>query len=444
MVGEFVQKRLMIQTQILKSDLEFQEDLAVVKKILPRLQKLEFWQKHFVNHNYQFNPKRFDWAKVPLITKAEILKIGLEMRLEGAKKIVSQDALRFLLQSTSGTSRQTGPVLFLKNVDCLIDGENHDKGKRIMILYQGRAISLRDTLVLARLGKEKRRDLQSLVVNPFKFDPRMTEAIEEFQADTVVTFPSSIAYLTTTFPKTYTMLKNITHAFFAGDFLSSKQQVQVKSRISKAHLDLDYIMTEVDSIGLCCTFLESQYGSNAYHPFKNRIVELIDVDDHGRGEVVVTKMDPFELSLIRYRTGDVARAIEKRCKCGNQWTMFLDGRKNMDYIKHLGVLITRAEIEKVLKKFENEVEEWRGEVREVESRGLLLAELTLLIKPIHRMWRSKIDSHLKASMEDALFLTPKKTLGSLVKEKKFMPLKVKVVEDFPITSKKVLLRKIID
>jgi len=52
------------------------------------------------------------------------------------------------------------------------------------------------------------------------------------------------------------------------------------------------------------------------------------------------------------------------------------------------------------------------------------------------------DISLKIS--GGLFLTPSKTLSDLVADKKFMPLRMEIVDEFPDTQKKILLRKIED
>jgi len=420
-------------------------ELKKTRNFLAQASNLAFWQLHFANHRFRFEPKKFNWdywMHLPLITKEEILQIQLENRLQDAQKIVKREPLRFVLQSTSGTSKQTGPVLFLKNVDCLIDDESHDRWKRMLILYQGRAISLRDVIAAIRREYAERSVMDTLVVNPFRFTSNMIEAISEFNADSTVTFPASVSYVTSSFPESRKIFRPIKNVFLSGDFLSKKQDLLTRKKFRKVIIDIDYIMTEVDSIGTCCKFLRVRYGTNAYHPFRQRLVEIVNIDDRGYGEVVVTKMFPLELSFIRYRTGDVARAIRQSCACGAQWTLFLEGRQNMDHVKGLGVLIARTEIDRVIHTFGKEIEEWRGEVREVEKNGALLGELTLLLKPRKK---KMVQKHiLKSAISQKLFLTPRKTLATLVSEKKFMPLKIEFVGQFPVDAKNVLLKKVLN
>lgn len=438
----------MPQSLILVNNPKLDKSHARLKNFLTEASKLNFWRTHFKNKRFRLNLKKFSWdywQTIPFVTKKDFEKLGIKKRLLDAKIIITYKPGRFILQPTSGTSKQTGPLLFLKNVDCLVDGTSHNKGNRTLILYQGRSISLRDVIALLHESPRQKRIVESLSINPFQFDGRMISAVKDFNPDAIVTFPSSIGYLNSYHPKSPQMLSRVEHVWLSGDFFSLKQKTFTNSILKKAMIDIDYITTEVDTIGICCKYLRSQYGMNAYHPFKERLVELIDIDESGYGEVVVTKISPLELSYIRYKTGDIAKAVNKSCKCGNKWTIFLMGRKNMDHIKSLGVLITRAEIERVLKSFEDQIEEWSGEVREVQYRGAFIGELTLIIKTKSNLSVNNNSlAELKENISRRLFLTPKNTLAMLAKENKFKPLKIRIVDDFPPSSKKVLLKKVVN
>jgi hypothetical protein len=431
---------------ILKDNLELQNELKVLKIFLSEAIKLKFWRLHFKNQQFKLNLKNFDldyWKSLPLVTKADFLKIGLNNRLSDAQRSIRNNTGHFILQPTSGTSQLLEPTLFIKNVDNLVDGKSHNKGEGILILYQGCAISLRDVIAVISRSRKEKRNIQSLVVNPFRFEEKMIPPVNELNMDTIVTFPSCINHLASLYPSSKSFFSKIKTLFFSGDFLSPKQQTYINKKLPRAEIDIDYIMTEVDTIGICCPYLKKSSGINAYHPFSDRLVELINLDEYGRGDVVVSKIAPLSLSYIRYKTGDVGRAVYKKCKCGNKWTILLEGRSNMDYIKSHGVLITRTGIENILSQFSRSVEEWRGEVREIEHKDRLLGELTLLIKPLQKLNPGDIKT-LAKTLSRKLFLTPKKTLEELILEDKFMPLKIKIVQTFPITAKRILLRKVID
>ncbi len=433
----------MTNSLILKSAKELKENEKEIEKFLSSPNK-SFWLQHFKVKKYKLPKKKLIWEEfslVPFIDKSEILKLGLNLRLKDSVNIFKSNPRHFLLQSTSGTSKATAPVLFLKNVDEMIEGEGHRQGKKMLILYQARAIALRDTIAMINRNEGKNDNYQSLVINPFGFTASKIRAVKEFAADSIVTFPACITFLISQFPKSYSLFAQVKHVFLSGDFISTLQLSNSKQALSQknATIDIDYLTTEADAIGICCKYLRKKYGTNAYHPFKDRLVELIDIDSNGFGEVVVTKLKPIELSILRYKTGDIARGLNTKCNCGKEWTLFLEGRNNMDYIKSLGTLIARAEIERVIKTIP-QIVAWRGEVREVKSKKALLGELTLILQLQNHQ---NLDV-LSKKISNSLLLTPKKTLANLVEKKNFMPLKLKLVDKFPPSTKNVPLKKIIN
>lgn len=429
--------------QILKSESELRHSEKKFASFIHKASKLKFWKQHFKKHQFRVDLRKFNWQNwqsYPYVTKQDFLEIGLTKRLSDSEKIIRRKPKRFILQSTSGTSQMTKPVLFVKNVDWMVEGDFHGEGNRMLILYQPRAISLRDAIALINQSS-KNKIIQSLVVNPFRYDDRMTEAIAQFKPDSTITFPACLSFLVSIHKNSIKFLSGIKHVWLSGDFISQPQRNFIDKKMPGMKFDLDYITSEVDTIGMCCSYLSAKYGSNAYHPFKERLIELVNIDESGFGEIVITKTFPIELAFIRYKTGDLGRAVHEACFCGEGFTLFLEGRKNMDYIKQLGVLITRAEIERVLKKI-TKIKEWRGEVREVEVRKMLLGELTLelILKDLSLTGKDELEK-IRELISDQLYLTPNKTLADLVKEGKFMPLKIKIVSDFPLTSKKAPLRK---
>lgn len=431
---------------ILKTEPELKSWQIRLKKTLDLANKSAFWHSHFANRKFRYNPKKFSWEywrEIPTISKTDFLNLGLEKRLIDSNKV----APPLVLQQTSGTSKQTVPIVFLKKIGSVMDREIYNtKCTRTVFFYQGRAISLRNILADNTRGKQKNGTFaQCLAVNPFGANDKMLEAITQFDPDCAVTFPACVSYLSSYLPHSRHIFSSINYIWFSGDFLSQKQLAFIKKRYPKLTVSIDYLMTELDTVGIGCRALQTKYGTNAYHPYQDRFVELTDIDEDGYGEVTVTKTTPPGLSYIRYRTGDIARSERISCSCGSQWAFFLEGRKNLDYIKGLGVLITRFEIERTIKTFVNEIEEWRGEVREVKSGGIFVGELTLLIKPRGNI---NFDKHRLEKMKDeisnGLRLTPQKTLAKLAQEKKFMPLILHVINEFPASPKKVLLRKIVN
>ncbi len=435
---------------ILKSEAELKQALPSTGNTLAKMSLLAFWKAYFARHKYRFNKNKFDWEafqQIPFSSKKALAKLGVKKRLTDTEKILKENPFGVVLMSTSGTTTQGKPLLLVKSgrLDREGIGELLRINRRTLNLFQPRTLSLRVLCsFLGQNGHDVKRN-QILFVNPFRFKDEMAEAVCQMNAAFIMSFPASVTYLSSAFPKAKKIFSISKKIWFGGDFLAQKQAVSIADLYPHLEINQDYMMGELDLVGSGCKFIRKRHGLNIYHPSDNRIIELVNIDKEGVGELVVSKLDPFEMGYIRYKTGDLAKAVKETCLCGKGWMFSLVGRSNMDYIKTVGALVSRTEIEKALKNFDNLIEEWRGEVREVPYNGSFLGQLKLILKPYNSVNREKIDiNRLESSISTNILLTPKKTLAVLVKENRFMPLKIELVDRFPQTVKKVLLRKVLD
>ena len=133
-------------------------------------------------------------------------------------------------------------------------------------------------------------------------------------------------------------------------------------------------MTEVGGVGFECS---AQVGPHANE--SEFIVEVIDPEtgkliEEGRGEIVLTTLGRAAIPLIRYRSGDLADFVRKRCACGRTFAHLrggLIGRVD-DMMTIRGINVFPSAIENILRRFP-EVAEFQGIVtREMEMQVLLL------------------------------------------------------------------------
>lgn len=69
---------------------------------------------------------------------------------------------------------------------------------------------------------------------------------------------------------------------------------------------------------------------NGYHDFvEHSVVEILNPDHNGFGEMVATSLINYAMPLLRYRTGDMARLTGEGCACGRGLRLIggLEGRK---------------------------------------------------------------------------------------------------------------------
>ncbi len=133
-------------------------------------------------------------------------------------------------------------------------------------------------------------------------------------------------------------------------------------------------MTEVGGYGFECS---AQHGPHANE--SEFIVEVIDPQtaqpiEEGRGEIVLTTLGRAASPLIRYRSGDLADVVRKRCACGRTFAHLrggLLGRAD-DMLTIRGINVFPSAIENILRRFP-EVVEFQGVVaHQTHMQELLL------------------------------------------------------------------------
>lgn len=99
--------------------------------------------------------------------------------------------------------------------------------------------------------------------------------------------------------------------FAGGENISEETRAEVE-RIWRAPLFLNYGQTEsFGAIGIECA------ARNGYHRNDfNFFFETPDTDSEGEGELVYTTLTRTVMPLIRYRSTDVTRLVDKPCPCG--------------------------------------------------------------------------------------------------------------------------------
>ena len=421
-----------------------------LKQFLTEIKELDFWKSYSEHKNFIIDPEKFSleyWQSLPLSSKEDFIKMGLKERIRDAFKINTPDVIfNLILRATSGTIGSTNPVLFLNPV---INSSNvFDKMKedsvRVLTMQRSYMMGLRSALLNIIKCMRKKAAFETLIVNPGLGG--ISSALKEYSADMIVGLPQSFAKLAAEFYDRREIIKNVKKIKMNGDFLNKDHASLITdffSGVKDLDMGIDYAMTEFGKVGTWCKYLAKRYHGNAYHPGRFFLAEIVDADPDGYGEIIVTKIIPRELSLLRYCTGDIGKGIFETCECGAGVTLFLIGRKNFDYIKCAGALVVRKEIERAISIAAEDIEEWRGEVREHVRGREIVGELVLKLKfeSGHGGYNEMVS--IGDRISENLFLTPAETLKDLVDKKKFFPLKIELIKKFPDSPKKIMLRKII-
>lgn len=173
--------------------------------------------------------------------------------------------------------------------------------------------------------------------------------------------------------------------------------------------------TEVGPWGFECE--EAPVGGHAME--SEFIVESIDsatgepVADGELGELVVTNLGRWGSPLIRYRTGDQARLIRKRCACG-RWFARLEGGilgRSDDMLLVRGNNVFPSAVEGIVREF-REVAEFSMEAVWHGS----MADLNIAIEPVAGADANGLTDRVTRRFRDRLHFRPHVTLvkpGSL-------------------------------
>jgi phenylacetate-CoA ligase len=141
------------------------------------------------------------------------------------------------------------------------------------------------------------------------------------------------------------------------------------------------------------------------------ILEILDpktsepVGEGGRGEVVLTNLGRVCSPLIRYRTGDLAEATWKRCRCGRTYVLLrggLLGRAD-DMITVRGVNVFPSSIENILRRFP-EVVEFQGEV--IVEREMAELLLRLETPALEQMHLERLAEQVSGAIHNNIHLRP--------------------------------------
>lgn len=98
--------------------------------------------------------------------------------------------------------------------------------------------------------------------------------------------------------------------------------LKIKKHFPESFIANEYWSTEAN-IGITCP-----YGS--MHIDEDTIIpEVINADEHGVGDLLITNLFSYDAPLIRYQLGDKAKISDKKCPCGRQ-TRIIETIKGRD------------------------------------------------------------------------------------------------------------------
>lgn len=331
--------------------------------------------------------------------------------------ISPENADAYRIHMSSGTSRST-PILTIGRF-MPASSEKFAAVENLLLCCGSRTVRL-SNVVLAR---KSQGNCKVLALDFQDLSPKARHLVDDFLANCVSGLPSFVARVAVLIsPSTGLAVKTVD---LSGERLTALHASLIRDVFCDAKIQMSYIAAELGLIARSCKFTPFNY----YHPIDDVSVEVIDANELGIGDLLITKRLSPTISVERYRIGDVARFHNEPCACGAVITFELLGRSSNDYIKVAGALIRRDEFDRVAALFRHLFDDYRAEVEEVLVDGMLKGKITLRV---YRNGTSPTPALVDTLVHDfsrQVFLTPNQTLLDLVEKGLFLPLQVRFVRE---------------
>lgn len=162
--------------------------------------------------------------------------------------------------------------------------------------------------------------------------------------------------------------------FAAGDRMTDAYRSHVQD-VWKAPVILGYGSTEMGGgLGMECS------RRDGYHVDEfNFLLEILDPDAEGYGELVMTTLSRRTMPMIRYRVSDVTRFIDEPCPCGATIRRIARIKGRRDEMVVMGAGNMHPEIfEKVLHDVAGISSRWQVAVRQEGTRDILEFRMELV------------------------------------------------------------------
>jgi len=263
--------------------------------------------------------------------------------------------------------------------------------------------------------------------------PRLSSVLEEFAPDAIYGYSSFVMRVAEFINES--VRGSVTVLRISGERVGAELERSLAGAFPSARITQNYVSAEAGRISSApCGHLPM----NRYHPAKGVTIEILDRDESGVGELLVSKRAEGALPLDRYRIGDVGRVVAGSCACGAPDTFEVLGRSGYDYLKVAGAIIRRDEVERVVRLCAEYIKDYRVEASLATSEDKLKGCLELIVVPRDGE-RGNVGSHIAETFNRELMMTPTRTLGALVEEGLFLPLSIRFVEAFPAMAKDLKL-----
>ncbi|EKE18491.1 MAG: hypothetical protein ACD_9C00318G0003, partial [uncultured bacterium] len=370
-----------------------------------------------------------DFQKIPFLEKSELL----ETRVSERTFVEDSDVSYFSF--SSGTTKSPLPLIMPRmqeeyNSDDLMLQELGVS--RIVVLLQPTSSLFKKALLTKNNSIKKiAGNIQNL---------HMTAKImQELNVDGVMTTPTVLNSLLTELISINFDLSQIKWVSIGSEFCSSLNYNFLRSQFENAYFRMRYGSSETGGgLHYRCKYLAESGLPNVFHINTNKeLIEVLDengipIDFGDFGEFVHTDLFSKPAPLIRYKMSDIGSLEKKQCPCGNDITLTIGGKKDLDVMKLHGATIYAELIRSSLEKVRDVIEPFFQmhvfeKIQDSKPKPQLILQLKLRQKYENENKNEIFVEILKEKISSNLKLSANQTLTDFVQRGLFLPLEIEFV-----------------
>jgi phenylacetate-CoA ligase len=399
----------------------------------------DFYRKKYAGLNIGSVSSYEDFARIPLLTKDEILGAPIDQRIFVAPDEVKRYSF------SSATTRHNRPTIIPHGLapynimaakDFFTEEKMRElKVKRIMVLWP-----IMSSPFYRYITDPQKHTLVVMgYVNNLKLS---ADAAKQIKIQGLTTTATILDYFIDALEQVSFDLGSIRWVALGGEFCSAQKFAYFQSKLPNALFVFRYANSEVGTIGYRCEKMNASEPPNIYHV--SRVIHIVEITDAGgkivplgeAGEIIVTSLGKKPFSPIRYRIGDTGYMEKRECSCGNDLRLVFGGRMNFDVLKVYGVVIHAQAIEQSLSTLSGYLDKkYQMHVFEERTEGRLRPKMVLHLKLREVYAKNKKDPYfyeiVKETVSKNLYLSSKNSLKQLVEQKIFLPLEIVFEDEWP-------------
>lgn len=326
------------------------------------------------------------------------------------------DASDFIIVTSSGTSGRNVLMTVRKVIgppEALPFDEQFGFTSRTLCIHGSNGARLFSTMHNAHSSHT-----HIMHVLPHTISPEICSLISQFKPEFCIGLPSVIASVGAGMD--VETRRGVRIIRLAGDMLTERAERQLLDLFPNASLWSIYALSE---IGMVSSHPCGNLPRNTYHPRHDVEVAIVEPDEAGIGEIVVTMRSSTGEQLAAYRTGDIGRFIEGACPCGAHTSFQVLGRAGFDYLKFAGALLRREELDRVMEALHS-YDEYLAEVTRIEAEAATRWKMVLSVWRSDGVGTSALAREIAERVARELYMTPTQTLSDLIEKGMFLPLEV--------------------